>query len=157
MSDQVIHITNLFNRLVMLIESGASREFVRSFIDNFEKILSTLPQSEQPLQHFFTEGLYGRQIFNPKGSVIVTKLHQEHNFSFILKGRLGVITEDGIEVLQAPKMFVTKPGTKRVLYAIEDVIFCTVHPNPENWTDLEALEHRIIAPSFAAIELGGTS
>ena len=154
--DNLVKVTNLLNRLIILAESGASRGFVRSAIENFEHMVMSFPQAEQPLEHFFTDGLYGRKILNPKGSVIVTKLHRESNFSFILQGILLCITEDGVSKLEAPKMFVTSPGTKRILVAVNDVIFCTVHPNPENLTDTDELESRIIAPSFSDIEIGGS-
>lgn len=101
------------------------------------------PQREQPLQHRFTEGLYAREILNPKGSLIITKTHKEHNFSFVLKGRLISFTEEGQKEIVAPCWFTTKPGTKRVLYAVEDTIFVTVHPNPTNTNDLEFLEDRL--------------
>jgi quercetin dioxygenase-like cupin family protein len=111
-----------------------------------------LPQVDQPLNHFFTDGLYWRQIFNPKGCIITTKIHGEHNISVVTEGRIACITEDGMEILESGMMFITKPGTKRVLYAQEDTIFNTIHPNPTDSRDIEELEARIIAPSFEYLE-----
>jgi len=127
----------------------------RQAIDHLESEMAKLPQVEQPLEHHFTEGLYGREIFNPKDSIIVTKIHKAPNFSFLLKGKLSVVTEDGVDVIEAPMFFVTKPGTKRVLYSHEDTIFMTVHPNPKNDLNLEVLEAGIIAGGFD--EVGTTT
>lgn len=124
----------------------------RAAIQLVEDETLKLPQVDQPLNHYFANGLYWREIFNPKGCIITTKIHGEQNISIITKGRLGCITEDGEEILEAPAMFITKPGTKRVLYAQEDTIFNTVHPNPTNSRDIEELEARIIAPSFEYLE-----
>jgi quercetin dioxygenase-like cupin family protein len=119
---------------------GVSR---RAAILNLEHEMDNCPQIEQPLTHHFTDGLYGREIFNPKGCLIVTKEHRQANFSFILRGSLEVITEDGRKTLKAPAFFKTVPGTKRVLYSLEDTVFITVHPNPDDCQDLQTLETRI--------------
>lgn len=127
----------------------------RAAIDRLQSAMDAMPQVPQPLTHHFTEGLYGREIFNPKGCLIVTKIHKAPNFSFILKGKLSVITEEGEDVLEAPGFFITKPGTKRVLYSHEDTVFMTVHPNPTNTDNLETLEAGIIAGSHD--EVGTTT
>ena len=124
----------------------------RAAIALVEEETLKLPQVDQPLNHYFANGLYWREIFNPKGCIITTKIHGEQNISVITKGRLSCITEEGLEILEAPMMFITKPGTKRVLYAQTDVIFNTIHPNPTDSRDIEELEARIIAPDFESLE-----
>ena len=131
--------------LLSLVEQGASRYSIRAAIKRLEEVMAELPQVEQPVKHHFAPGLYGREIFNPKDSLIVTKEHKQGNISFLLSGTLGVITEEGSKTITAPAMFETFPGTKRVLYAQTDVIFATVHPNPSNTDNLLELEAGIIA------------
>lgn len=109
-----------------------------------ESAMAQFPQVEQPLTHHFNEGQYAREIFNPKGSLIVTKTHKQGNFSFIPSGRLLVISEEGQKELRGGMFFATKPGTKRLIYALEDTRFVTIHPNPDNCEDLVVLESRII-------------
>lgn len=116
----------------------------REAIAALETVMASCPQVEQPLTHHFNEGQYAREIFNPKGSLIVTKTHKQGNASFIPTGRLLVITEEGQKEMHGGQWFMTKPGTKRLIYALEDTRFVTVHPNPDNCTDLEILESRII-------------
>ena len=128
--------------LKVLLQAG-STEARREAIGALEQEMAKHPQVEQPLTHHFTDGLYAREIFNPKGCLIITQRHKEHNFSFILRGRLIVITDEGRKELAAPAFFETKPGTKRVLYSVEDTVFVTVHPNPTNTQDVPALELRI--------------
>ena len=129
--------------LKVLLQAG-STEARRESIGALEQVMATFPQVEQPLTHHFNEGQYAREIFNPKGSLIVTKTHKQGNFSFVPTGRLLVISEDGRREIGAGQFFATKPGTKRFIYAMEDTRFVTVHPNSDNCTDLEVLESRII-------------
>ncbi len=129
--------------LKVLLQAG-STEARREAIGALEQVMAQFPQVEQPLTHHFNEGQYAREIFNPKGSLIVTKTHKQGNFSFIPSGRLLVISEDGQKELSAGMFFATKPGTKRLIYALEDTRFVTVHPNFSNTHDLEELERQII-------------
>lgn len=116
----------------------------REAISALEQAMSQFPEVEQPLTHHWVEGQYAREIFNPKGCLIVTKEHRQANFSFVMRGRLLVITDEGQRTLESPAFFKTQPGTKRVLFSLEDTVFITVHPNPDNTEDLDILESRII-------------
>jgi hypothetical protein len=98
-----------------------------------------------PLTHRFTPGLYCREIFMPKGTLLTSKIHKtEHQF-IISKGSVSVWTEDGgVTRLTAPFHGITKPGTRRILYIHEDTIWTTFHPTTE--TNLEKLEAELIFP-----------
>ena len=124
--------------------NATTPEARREAIGALESVMSRFPQVEQPVTHHFNEGQYAREIFNPKGSLIVTKTHKQGNFSFLPKGRLLVISEEGQKELSGGMFFATKPGTKRFIYALEDTQFVTIHPNHDNCEDLEILESRII-------------
>lgn len=126
--------------LMQAVEPQARRDAISALEDQMAKF----PQVEQPVTHHFNEGQYAREIFNPKGSLIITKTHKQGNFSFIPSGRLLVISEEGQKELRGGMFFATKPGTKRFIYALEDTKFVTIHPNPDNCEDLVVLESRII-------------
>ena len=99
-----------------------------------------------PLTHTFTDGMYVRQIFMPKGMLIVSKIHKYEHPYFILSGDVSVLTEDGVVRLKAPYSGITKAGTKRVLYIHEDTVWTTIHRT--NSKDLKKIEKKIIAKSF---------
>jgi len=99
-----------------------------------------------PLRHSFADGCYVREIFNPKGALIVTKIHKVAHPFFLLKGDMSILTEEGVVRIKAPFYGITPAGTKRVIYAHEDIVFVTVHVTEE--TDLEKIEGQIIAKSF---------
>ena len=126
-----------------VLMTATTPEARRDAIGALEATMSQFPQVEQPLTHHFLPGLYQREVFNPKGCLIITKRHKESNFSFVMRGKLLVITDEGEKTIEGPAYFKTYPGTKRVLYSLEDTVFVTVHPNPTNCEDLELLEDRL--------------
>ena len=105
---------------------------------------------ECPLEHAFAPGAYGRQIFIPKDTLLVGKIHKHAHLNFLMQGTVSVATEEGPVVYTAPRMMVSKAGTKRVVYTHEDTIWATVHLTHE--TDLEKIEEEIIAPSYEAFD-----
>lgn len=141
-------VQTAFRALGDALSSGACRMELRAGISRVKAEMAKLPQVEQPLKHDFLPGLYLRTIVNPQGSIVGTKIHREANVSTILRGKLQCITEDGLEILTAPCQFITKPGTERILYAVEETEFSTTHPNPTDTQNIDELEARIIAPDF---------
>lgn len=116
-------------------------------IDAVEANILAQEQVEIPLKHLFTPGLYVREIFIPKGTVLTSKLHKTEHPFMVSMGCISVFTEaEGEVMIKAPYTGVTKPGTRRIIYAHEDTFFTTFHPNPDNCEDLEELESRIIEP-----------
>jgi len=102
-----------------------------------------------PLKHTFAPGNYAREIFLPADSWIIGKIHKHAHINVISMGKVVVITEDGVRVFAAPYTFCSQPGTKRVVLAIEDTVWTTVHPTNE--TDLSKIEDDVIATSYEAL------
>lgn len=102
---------------------------------------------ECPVRHFFPEGLYVREFSMPKDAYVGSVIHDvEHQF-FITKGVVTVIHEDGErQTYHAPYFGTTKPGTRRWLYSHEDVVWVTIHPNPDNETDPAKIVERVTQP-----------
>ena len=64
--------------------------------------------------------------------------------NILLKGSLTIATENGIELMVAPCVLKSMPGTKRIGYFHEDSSWITVHPTEE--TDLSKIEKQVIVP-----------
>lgn len=106
-----------------------------------------------PLTHRFADGVYAREMLLPAGSIIVGKIHRYGHLNILTKGKCIVLTEFGVERLEAPCTFVSKPGTKRVVGTIEDTIWTTLHGvSPDEVDDLEKIEDRIICKTFAEFD-----
>ena len=96
-------------------------------------------------KHYFSDGLYVREMFCPKGYLACTVIHNTANPLFMMKGTMAVSSEEGVQQLVAPSFIFSKPGTKRVCYFIEDTICVTVHPNPDGLTDLDEIEKKMFS------------
>ena len=121
----------------------------RALILDFQRVVSELETEfpvDCPLKHHFAPGLYAREIFLPKGSVVVGKIHKHAHVNNISQGHVMVYTEEGLQEFIAPYQFISLPGTKRVVCALEDTIWTTYHPTEE--TDLEIIEQHVIAKDF---------
>lgn len=103
-----------------------------------------------PVRHIFAPGAYAREMLIPAGTIIVGKIHKHAHLNFITKGSAKVITESGPLEIKAPFTFVSRPGTKRVVHALEDVLWTTVHVTEE--TDLERIEDHVIAKDYDELE-----
>jgi quercetin dioxygenase-like cupin family protein len=101
-----------------------------------------------PLKHTFADGIYVRQMSMNPGSVVVGAIHKHLHVWFLLTGKLRVGTEESYEDYRAPCYVVATPGTKRVIYALEQSIFVNIHKNPTNSQDIDWLEKEIVAKDF---------
>jgi quercetin dioxygenase-like cupin family protein len=120
-------------------------------IDRLQAEMSKLPQVEQHTEHFFADGMYGRLVFSPAGTVIVGKEHKTEHFYIVLSGLVRVTTPDGIQDVRGPKVFVCPPGTKRAVLVLEDAWRMNVHVNRSNTTDMDALESALIKDDGLAL------
>jgi quercetin dioxygenase-like cupin family protein len=128
------------------------REQILALQARMKELLQTEPMREQPcpLRHFFVPGSYAREIFIPKGTLVVGKIHRHAHINIVSLGRCSVMTEEGPQTIQAPSTWVSQPGTKRVVYAHEDTIWTTLHVT--NQTDLATIEEEIIAPTYGELD-----
>ena len=141
-----------------IFPSQYSKEQFREGIFNLqEQILanpdSKTPESDpdfNPVKHTFTGKQYIREIFNPAGQILVTKIHKvEHPF-FLLDGDMSILSEEGEMRISAPYYGITPAGTKRVIYAHTNCVFVTVHPTESK--DLDEIEKELIATDYNELE-----
>lgn len=103
-----------------------------------------------PLKHTFADGVCVREIFNPKGELIITNIHKKEHPFFLLKGDMSILTENGPIRIKAPYYGITAVGTKRIIYTHEDCVFVTIHVTRER--DIKKLEEEFFTKDFADIE-----
>lgn len=123
-----------------------------------EKILklqqAMLPlQSEQPEpKHFFAPGMYLRELTVPAGMLIVGKIHKHTHFLMVLNGKAEVISEFGRMTVEAGHISISPAGVKRVVLALEDTQFVTVHVNKDDSHDLVVIEAEHIEPEVLCVD-----
>lgn len=104
--------------------------------------------------HYFSSGLYVREMFISAGCFGFTGIHKLANPLFLMKGTVWCTSEDGVQELVAPTFVLTEPGTKRVCWVAEDSVVVNVFPNPEGITDLDEMDKTIACTSWDQFEGG---
>ena len=132
---------------------------LRKDILDFEQMLSATPNAKfgnnngmTSLKHSFSEGIYAREIFIPKGAALTGKIHKNSCHIFLMKGDITIVSEEGKKRMKAPCYFVCKAGMKRIGYAHEDTIWVNIHGNSDNTTDLVKIEERETANTYLEYE-----
>lgn len=119
-----------------------------------QTIQENLDQVDCPETHHFAPGQYAREIFIPAGVVLTGAVHTTAHLTVVAKGRIKLMTEDGVQEVCAPAVLFSKPGLKRAGFALEDTVFITFHPTDE--TDPDKIIEQI-TESKASDLLGGTN
>lgn len=134
-----------------------ARADLREEILRLEAAMMAMPEHhiQFKVMHHFAPKIYMRELFIPKGATLTGKIHKTEHLNILSQGHLSVMTEDGIKTLKASSVVKSQPGTKRVGHAHEDSIWITVHHNPDDETDPDKLEERLIAKTFG--ELPGSA
>tara|TARA_R110002020_G_scaffold3955_5_gene17384 strand:- start:6646 stop:7227 length:582 start_codon:yes stop_codon:yes gene_type:complete len=101
---------------------------------------NVLYPSKSKYNHYFSDGLYVREMLINGGYFGFTAIHNLANPLFVMKGIMWCTTERGVEKLVAPTFVLTEAGTKRICWFPEDSIVVTVHPNPDGTTDIDEIE-----------------
>ncbi len=118
---------------------------IREQIFALEDMMRQMPQVKIPVKHYFSFGVYAREIYIPKGACFTGEIHKYQNLNILSKGDISVLIDNEIKRIQAPFTFVAETGSKRVFYAHEDCVWTTIHGTHEK--DLEIIEQVFIAKS----------
>lgn len=128
--------------------STLSVEQAQIAMDQLEERMGLHPDAffDLPVFHEFTNGVYTRQVLIKAGQIITSEIHLTEHPYFILSGQIAVWSPEtrAWTLHEAPDRGITKPGTRRVLCALQDTVWVTIHPNPDNETNIQALEARIL-------------
>ena len=114
--------------------------FLKNYTDGSEQTAKELP-----LEHFICNKTYVRQITLPKDMILTGKVHNFDHTSILSKGEVTIMTDEGTVRIKAPATWMSKAGTKRLIYVHEDTIWSTIHQS-EN-TLVEDLENEIVHES----------
>lgn len=112
-------------------------------VERLEKAMLEHEQIEIPVKHYFSKGVYAREITIPKDCILTGKIHKYSQLNILSKGEISVVTEEGVKRVKAPFTIVSPPGTKRAAYAHEECVWTTIHGTDE--TDIDVIEQKFIA------------
>lgn len=116
---------------------------IRDKIFAAEEYLKQQPQIDIPVQHYFSQGVYAREIKIPAGVILTGEIHKFKQLNILSAGEMSVYTEEGIKRVCAPFTVVSPPGTKRIAYTHTECVWTTIHGTDE--TDVEVIRAQFIA------------
>lgn len=119
----------------------------RERVNALEIEMRKQPQLDLKVEHYFSPGVYARELHIPAGVLLTGKIHKYAQLNILSKGDISVLTEDGVKRVQAPFAIVSPAGTKRIAYAHSDTIWTTIHGTNE--TDVDKIEDHFIAQNDA--------
>lgn len=129
---------------LILLPARPTREQIERFEDMLLEIGQQVGEVELPTWHHFADGLVARSILIKANTVLTGAVHTAEHLN-IASGDITVWTEDGMRRITGYAVLPSKPGAKRVGYAHTDTHWTTVHTNPDNCTDVQVLEDRLLA------------
>jgi quercetin dioxygenase-like cupin family protein len=105
-------------------------------------IVDQVPQLEIPVTHrFYTEkGEYWREITMPSGMTGVGHIHRHRHLNLVLSGHALVTWDGQTHEVKAPAIFYSEAGAQKAFQVFEDFRLVTIHPNPDNLTDVLEIE-----------------
>lgn len=106
-------------------------------IADLEKEMLDMPQADCPVAHHFGPGIYIREVTLPAGIFAVGHAQKFDHLNIMLTGKVAIVDDGKVRVLEAPLIFTGKPGRK-VGYVIETCVWQNVYATEE--TNIDALE-----------------
>jgi hypothetical protein len=115
-------------------------------IEHLESHLIGLPQTEIPATHRFAPGLYMREIRVPAGTLMTGRVHRFEHVSVMVSGAMTTLVDGEMKRIEGYHPFIAPAGTKRVGYTHTEVVWLTVHLNPDELRDIEQIEATLCEP-----------
>lgn len=103
-------------------------KMMRQKVDALQQELSKMPQYEPETKHYFHGGMYCREVFRHAGVLVVGAVHKQEHFYMIVSGTAQITDGQGnAQTVTGPHLFLSKPSTKRAVYAVTDTLCMTFH------------------------------
>lgn len=118
---------------------------VRQKVFKAEALMLQMPQRELEVKHYFSHGIYARELYIPRDTILVGKLHKFPQLNILSKGDISVLIDEEVKRIQAPYTIVSPAGTKRIAYAHEDTVWLTIHGTDE--INIDIIEEMFTASS----------
>lgn len=124
-----------------------TEEALRKNVFAFEELAKHEQQVPLETKHYFSKGVYAREITIPAGTILTGHIHKYENLNIISKGKIEVLVGNELKIIEAPATIVSPPGTKRIARALEDTVWITIHGTDE--TNVDKIEQEFIAHTEA--------
>lgn len=132
----------------VIVPPSSDPTVVRAWImDLTNSMIAQLGEGlDAPVNHSYVDGMYVRELFIPKGTFLIGKVHKLACVNIVSKGDISVLTEHGSARIRAGFTGVSFPGIQKVGYAHEDTVFVNVFRVDE--MNIEKIEQAIAFDSY---------
>lgn len=123
---------------------------------DLEQAVLAMPQLDlaSVTKHYFGGGMYARELYMPKGSVVTGKIHLKEHLCHISFGDVTIVEAGKRTRVRGPYTFVGEPGSKRALYMHENTLWTAFHVTDA--TTVEECEATLVSNDYKAyLELKG--
>ena len=111
-------------------------------ISQLHKVMEGTFEVDLGIVHNFSDGLYAKEMFVPKGYVIGQHAHKFSHLSILAKGKVIVRTDDDVAEYTAPACLEIKEGINHAIEALEDTVWFCIHATNE--TDVNKIDKVLI-------------
>lgn len=87
------------------------------------------------IKHYFSDGVYAKQMMLPKGYFAISHAHNYDHLSILAKGKVIVKTDNGEQVYEAPTCITIEKHLNHSITAVEDAHWFCIHATKETNTD----------------------
>ena len=122
-------------------------------IERLQEVMAQMPNLEMQTNHYFSDGMYCRELLIPAGTTLVGKVHKKEHLCILSQGEMTIVGDGYRKTITAPCIFNSTPGAKRAGFAHSDSIFVTVHATKE--TDMALLEQELVEDDPNAMYITG--
>ena len=109
-------------------------------IEKLANSMMGLPQPDFKFRHYFSPGIYAREITIPAGVVLIGAKHRVQNMAILTKGTLQLVTDTGTVIVKAGDPPINcRAGRENAAMALEEAVWTNFFPNPTDETDIDKL------------------
>ena len=115
---------------------------VNNNISELHKVMEGTFEIDLGIVHNFSDGLYAKQMFIPKGYTVGQHEHKFSHLSILAKGKVIVKTDDFEKEYTAPSCLEIKQGINHAIEALEDSVWFCIHATDE--TNIDKIDKVLI-------------
>lgn len=139
-------------------DKGALSAGVRQYRDALQDIFGSMEGPTEidgniwtpykpEVNHYTAHGAYARQMYLPKGGVVIGAEHRFEGINVVALGMAGVmnVADDSKHIYVSGQVFVAPPHSQRVLFALEDLVWVNIFAH--DYTDEETFLKEFVCQS----------
>lgn len=115
---------------------------VNNSVSELHKVMEGTFEIDLGVVHNFSDGLYAKQMFIPKGYTVGQHEHKFSHLSILAKGKVIVKTDDFEKEYTAPSCLEIKQGINHAIEALEDSVWFCIHATDE--TNIDKIDKVLI-------------